>query len=173
MPSEPLIDTKRPLNQTNGKVPSKLHLHQIYGTTIYIGQTPLKTIFGEMTAYAFQDLIHKGYIIALTHGDIHSELLYTRLHSSCVTSELMRSLDCDCRQQLYGAIKKICAGNGILFYLIQEGRGCGYVGKSRACMNVQYFEQFKNINTFEAYEMLGMQHDYRQYADVKDILSIL
>jgi len=50
----------------------------------------------------------------------------------------MRSLDCDCKQQLNGAIKKICANNGILFYLIQEGRGCGYVGKSRACMNVQY-----------------------------------
>ena len=40
-------------------------------------------------------------------------------------------------------------------------------------MNVQYYEQYKNINTFEAYEMLGMQHDYRQYADVKDILNIL
>lgn len=72
-----------------------------------------------MTAYAFQDLIHKGYIVALAHGDIHAPVLYTRLHSSCVTSELMRSLDCDCKMQLNGAIKKICAGNGILFYLIQ------------------------------------------------------
>lgn len=85
----------------------------------------------------------------------------------------MRSLDCDCVQQLNGAIKKICEGNGILFYLIQEGRGCGYVGKSRACMTVQYFEEKKDINTFEAYEMLGMQHDYRQYTCVKDITKIL
>ena len=100
-------------------IADKEMLHPIYGTTIYIGKTPLKTIYGEMTAYAFQDLIHKGYIIALTHGDIHSAVLYTRLHSSCVTSELMRSMDCDCKQQLNGAIKKICAGNGILFYLIQ------------------------------------------------------
>jgi len=94
-------------------------IRQIYGTTIYIDKTPLNTIYGEMTAYAFQDLIHKGYIIALVHGDINAPTLYTRLHSSCVTSELMRSLDCDCKQQLNGAIKKICSGNGILFYLIQ------------------------------------------------------
>lgn len=40
-------------------------------------------------------------------------------------------------------------------------------------MNVQYYEQKKSINTFEAYEMLGMQHDYRQYTDVRDILNIL
>ncbi len=40
-------------------------------------------------------------------------------------------------------------------------------------MNVQYYEQIKNINTFKAYQMLGMQHDYRQYIDVKDILKIL
>jgi len=40
-------------------------------------------------------------------------------------------------------------------------------------MNVQYHEQHKSINTFEAYEMLGMEHDYRHYTDVKDILKIL
>lgn len=60
--------------------------HNIIGTTIYIGKSELETEFGNMTAYTFQDLIHKGYIIALAHGDIHAPLLYTRLHSSCVTS---------------------------------------------------------------------------------------
>jgi 3,4-dihydroxy 2-butanone 4-phosphate synthase/GTP cyclohydrolase II len=82
-------------------------------------------------------LITKGYILAIAHGDIKSQTLYTRIHSSCVTSENMRSLDCDCVLQLEGAMKKIAEKkNGILFYLIQEGRGCGYVGKSRACMIV-------------------------------------
>lgn len=148
--------------------------HQIFGTTIYIGEINVDTIYGSMLIYIFQDLIHKGYILALCHGNIQADILYTRLHSSCVTSELMRSLDCDCVQQLNGAIKKICMGNGILFYLFQEGRGCGYVGKSRACMNVQYAEDTdKPINTFDAYEMLGMQHDYRQYNNVRDILKIL
>jgi 3,4-dihydroxy 2-butanone 4-phosphate synthase/GTP cyclohydrolase II len=84
-----------------------------------VGKSHLETYFGSVTAYTFQDLIHKGYIIALSHGNLQSKILYTRMHSSCVTSELMRSLDCDCVQQLNGAIKKICTGDGILFYLIQ------------------------------------------------------
>jgi 3,4-dihydroxy 2-butanone 4-phosphate synthase / GTP cyclohydrolase II len=147
---------------------------KIYGTTIYIGQTELDTIYGPFTAFTFQDLIHKGYIIALCRGDLSHDILFTRMHSSCVTSETMRSLDCDCVSQLYGALKKISENNGILFYLIQEGRGCGYVGKSRACMNVQYLENTSDeINTFQAYESLGMVHDYRQYNNVKEILHLM
>lgn len=62
------------------------------------------------------------------------------MHSSCVTSETLRSMDCDCMQQMEGSLQKICqAGNGIFFYLIQEGRGCGYIGKSRGCMISQYY----------------------------------
>jgi 3,4-dihydroxy 2-butanone 4-phosphate synthase/GTP cyclohydrolase II len=147
---------------------------KIYGTTVYIGKITLNMVHGDFVAYTFQDLIHKGYIIALCHGNIHSNTLYTRLHSSCVTSETMRSLDCDCVSQLNGAIKKISENDGILFYLIQEGRGCGYVGKSRACMMVQHNENTDNeINTFQAYEKLGMKHDYREYNNVKDICHIL
>jgi 3,4-dihydroxy 2-butanone 4-phosphate synthase / GTP cyclohydrolase II len=151
------------------------HLNEkIYGTTIYIGQTEVTTIYGKFTCFTFQDLIHKGYIIALCHGDLSAETLYTRMHSSCVTSETLRSLDCDCVSQLYGALKKIAENNGILFYLIQEGRGCGYVGKSRACMNVQYHENTEDeINTFQAYESLGMVHDYRQYNNVKEIMHLM
>lgn len=85
----------------------------------------------------------------------------------------MRSLDCDCVEQLNGAIKKICSADGILFYLIQEGRGCGYVGKSRDRMMVQYYEDKKNITTFEAYDILGLKHDYRDYTDVQSIVKIL
>jgi 3,4-dihydroxy 2-butanone 4-phosphate synthase/GTP cyclohydrolase II len=53
-------------------------------------------IHGTWQVYTFQNLITKGYVMALCHGDINSEVLYTRVHSSCVTSESMRSLDCDC-----------------------------------------------------------------------------
>ena len=92
----------------------------IYGTTLHIGDMDLKTIYGVFRAYVFQDLITKGYVLALVYGDITNPILYTRMHSSCVTSETMRSLDCDCVKQLNGAFKKIAdMGNGILFYLIQ------------------------------------------------------
>jgi len=84
----------------------------------------------------------------------------------------MRSLDCDCVLQLEGAMKKISQHqNGILFYLIQEGRGCGYIGKSRACMCVQYTNDVRN--TFEAYKLLGMKKDYREYDCIRDILCML
>ena len=145
---------------------------KIYGTTLFIDESIIETRYGQFKMYTFQDLIHKGYIIALTYGNIKKEILYTRIHSSCITSETFRSQDCDCVQQLYGAFKKISEkGDGILFYLIQEGRGCGYIGKSRACMHVQYQED--KITTFDAYKMLGMKKDYRDYTSVKDICYLL
>ena len=109
--------------------------------------------------------------MAVAHGNIHAKKLHSRVHSSCVTSETMRSLDCDCVLQLEGALKKIVEeGDGILFYLIQEGRGCGYVGKSRACMIEQYTNGI--MDTFAAYKYLGMKKDYREYSSIKDILTI-
>ena len=144
-----------------------------YGCTIYLAQTSVETRFGVFEAYIFQDIIHKGYIIALTYGDIHGdEDLYTRMHSSCVTSETLRGCDCDCVQQLEGAIQKIAReGRGVLFYLLQEGRGVGYTAKARDRMLVQASND--TISTFEAYLMLGLKKDYRQYRNVFDICHIL
>lgn len=145
----------------------------IYGTTIYIGKNEVETAHGPFTILTYQDLIHKGYILALVKGDVHqNKTIYTRLHSSCVTSETLGSLDCDCVQQLNGALEVISQKPcGILFYLIQEGRGCGYVGKSRDRMMVQYHND--KITTFDAYRMLGMQKDYRNYRNIADICHIL
>lgn len=56
---------------------------------------------------------------------------------------------------------------------MQEGRGCGYVGKSRDRMTVQYYEDKQSITTFEAYDMLGLKHDYRDYTDIQSIVKIL
>lgn len=143
----------------------------IYGTTIYIGSTDIDTKFGSFKCLIFQDSMTKAYIIAIIHGDINQNPLYTRIHSSCVTSETLRSLDCDCVNQLEGTLEIIGKNNGILFYLIQEGRGCGYVGKSRACMLVQYSKD--EITTFDAYSKLGMIKDYRSYHNVKEILIMI
>ena len=156
--------------QTNERISYKPQ--KIYGTTLYIGVVDLETRFGLFKAYTFQDLIHKGYIIALSFGDLKSETLYTRIHSSCVTSETLRSMDCDCVHQLEGAMQKISEqGHGVLFYLIQEGRGCGYIGKSRACMLVQYHND--EITTFDAYKQLGMKDDYRDYRSIKEVAYLL
>lgn len=153
------------MNKTN-------HLEKpIYGTTIFIGSMSLEMQYGKFHAYVYQDFKNKAYIVALLHGDIRTKTLRIRLHSSCVTSETLRSMDCDCVKQLEGALEVIAKSDGILFYLMQEGRGCGYVGKSRSCMNVQYLND--TIGTFESYQSLGMQNDYRDYRNVYDICHLL
>lgn len=147
--------------------------HPIHGTTLYLAQCDLDTVFGPFKAFIFQDIIHKGYIIALTHGDIkRAKRLYTRLHSSCVTSETLRACDCDCVQQLEGAFKVIARkGDGVLFYLMQEGRGSGYVAKARDRMLVQASRD--QISTFQAYHLMGLKKDYRNYESVTDICHLL
>ena len=155
-------------------------MKKIYGTTLFLGDTVLETLYGEFKSLVFQDLITKWYVIALIYSETNLDdenlHLYTRIHSSCVTSEMLNSQDCDCVEQLNGAFKKISEmKKGILFYLIQEGRGCGYIGKARGCQLVQYHECNHNheMTTFKAYESLGMKMDYRSYHNIKEILQML
>ena len=161
-----------------GSINDPVDVHQIddrplYGTTLYLASCKLETRFGDYRTHIFQDIIDKHYVIALAHGDIaDAEVLYTRLHSSCVTSETLRGCDCDCVQQLEGAFKVIAAkGNGILFYLMQEGRGVGYVGKSRDRMLVQ--ASLDQLSTFQAYAAMGLKKDHRNYDNISDICRLL
>jgi 3,4-dihydroxy 2-butanone 4-phosphate synthase / GTP cyclohydrolase II len=150
-----------------------VHERPLFGTTLYLARCTLEMRYGLFTAYVFQDVIHKAYIIALAHGDItHATELYTRLHSSCVTSETLRACDCDCVQQLEGALKLIAAkGNGILFYLMQEGRGVGYVAKARDRMLVQASRD--SLSTFQAYHAMGLRKDHRSYDNISHICHLL
>lgn len=56
----------------------------------------VEMVFGNFKLFTFQNLITKGMVMAFVHGNVEADVLYTRIHSSCVTSETMRSLDCDC-----------------------------------------------------------------------------
>ncbi|MCF3651982.1 GTP cyclohydrolase [Synoicihabitans lomoniglobus] len=145
----------------------------LHGTTLYVATCSLDTRFGPFRTHIFQDIIDKHYIIALAFGDItKAEVIYTRLHSSCVTSETLRGCDCDCVQQLEGAFKVIAEkGSGILFYLMQEGRGVGYIGKSRDRMMVQ--ASLDQLSTFQAYASMGLKKDHRNYDNISDIYRLL
>ncbi|CAF3012313.1 unnamed protein product [Rotaria sp. Silwood2] len=111
--------------------------------------------------------------MALTYGNIEKKdkPFYIRLHSSCVTSETLRGSDCDCVQQLEGAIKIISEKkHGILFYLLQEGRGAGYVAKARDRMLVQ--ASYDKISTFTAYDIMGLKKDHRHYENIPQICGM-
>ena len=90
-----------------------------------------------------------------------------RIHSQCITGDILESLKCDCGQQLKESIKLMANANeGLLIYLAQEGRDIGLLNKLRA-----YSLQENGMDTVEANEALGFNDDERLYYPAKEILS--
>lgn len=111
-------------------------------------------------------LEHYAIVIGEPSAD---EPVLTRLHSECFTGDLLGSLRCDCGQQLRGAIEEIGkAGQGVLLYLAQEGRGIGLMNKLRA-----YELQDDGFDTIEANERLGFEPDERIFAQAAHMLRQL
>lgn len=91
-----------------------------------------------------------------------------RVHSECVTGDLLGSLRCDCGPQLREALSRFSSEGGVLIYLRQEGRGIGLHEKIRS-----YALQDQGLDTFEANVKLGHQEDKRSYAIAAEMLKVL
>jgi GTP cyclohydrolase II len=134
-------------------------------------QAELPTRWGPFSILVFREKAAGIEHLALVRGNVRgAENLATRLHSECLTSEVLGSLRCDCKAQLDWAMDYIAQKNlGVLIYLRQEGRGIGLGNKVKAYA----LQQQSGLDTVDANLHLGFPDDMRTYEMAVEILGYL
>src|SRR6202795_3000727 len=140
-----------------------------------VASTHLPTVFGVFELIGFERAgfdranmakRERETALVMMLGDLQDGVPLLRIHSQCLTGEVLGSLRCDCRGQLEVAMSAIAdEGSGLVIYLHQEGRGIGLMAKLKA-----YALQDHGLDTIEANEDLGFDSDCRDFSRAVDVL---